>query len=209
MRLTRIRQLCPALCGIFLFVCIGIARAQTDPLPSWNNTASKRSIIAFVEKVTKPGTSDFVPVADRIATFDNDGTLWVEQPMYVQLAFAFARVKQLAPQHPEWKRRRNLSKACSTGDMKAMPQLVKPGQCSSPWLPTLDDGRAVSEIVSNCSITRPILNFTNLITSAYINQWWNCWRIRGENGFKTYIVSGGQGFSLCGFLVQKAYGIPP
>jgi len=79
-----------------------VARAA-DPLPSWNDTATKKSIITFVEKVTKKGSPDFVPVAERIATFDNDGTLWAEQPMYFQLIFALDRVKALAPQHPEWK----------------------------------------------------------------------------------------------------------
>ena len=79
-----------------------IARAQ-DPLPSWNDGPAKQSIIAFVEKVTKPGSPDFVPVPERIATFDNDGTLWCEQPLPVQLYFVLDRVKALAPQHPEWK----------------------------------------------------------------------------------------------------------
>src|SRR5258707_1500077 len=74
-----------------------------DPLPSWNDGPAKQSIIAFVEKVTKPGSPHFVPVPERIATFDNDGTLWCEQPVPVQLYFALDRVKALAPQHPEWK----------------------------------------------------------------------------------------------------------
>ena len=78
-------------------------QTQTDPLPSWNDTNPKKNIIAFVERVTKEGGPDFVPVADRIATFDNDGTLWLEYPMYTQIVFALDRVKQLAPQHPEWK----------------------------------------------------------------------------------------------------------
>ena len=74
-----------------------------DPLPSWNDGAPKKAIVAFVEKVTKEGSPDFVPPAERIATFDNDGTLWGEQPMYFQFLFALDRVKALAPQHPEWK----------------------------------------------------------------------------------------------------------
>jgi hypothetical protein len=79
-----------------------------DPLPSWNDTAPKQSIISFVEKVTKEGASDFVPPAERIAVFDNDGTLWAEQPMYFQLLFALDRIKALAPQHPEWKGQRTV-----------------------------------------------------------------------------------------------------
>ena len=79
-----------------------IARAA-DPLPSWNDGKAKQSIIDFVTKVTTSGSPDFVPVAERIAVFDNDGTLWCEQPLPVQLYFALDRVKALAPQHPEWK----------------------------------------------------------------------------------------------------------
>src|SRR5881392_2833647 len=78
-------------------------QGQGDPLPSWNDTAPKKAIVAFVDKVTKAGAPDFVPPAERIATFDNDGTLWAEQPMYFQLLFALHRVGVLAPQHPEWK----------------------------------------------------------------------------------------------------------
>jgi hypothetical protein len=74
-----------------------------EPLPSWNDTAPRKAIMAFVERVTKQGSPDFVPPAERIATFDNDGTLWAEQPIYFQLVFALDRVKALAPLHPEWK----------------------------------------------------------------------------------------------------------
>ena len=77
--------------------------ARADPLPSWNEGATKKAIIDFVARVTKEGGADFVPEPERIATFDNDGTLWAEQPVYFQLAFAFDRIKALAPQHPEWK----------------------------------------------------------------------------------------------------------
>src|SRR5438105_1705815 len=78
-------------------------QGQGDPLPSWNDTAPKKTIVAFVEKVTKKGSPDFVRPEERIAIFDNDGTLWAEQPIYFQFAFAIDRVKALAPQHPEWK----------------------------------------------------------------------------------------------------------
>ncbi len=90
-----------------------------DPLPSWNDTAPKKNIIAFVDRVTKEGSPDFVPVADRIATFDNDGTLWVEYPMYTQFIFSFDRVKQMAPQHPEWKTKQPF-KGILDDDMKAV-----------------------------------------------------------------------------------------
>ena len=85
-----------------------------DPLPSWNDTAPKKVIIAFVEKVTREGSPDFVSVPERIATFDNDGRLWAEQPIYVQLRFALDRVKALAPEHPEWKTKQPFQKLLST-----------------------------------------------------------------------------------------------
>jgi len=95
------------------------AQAQTDPLPSWNEGATKQAITDFVARVTRQGGPDFVPPAERIATFDNDGTLWVEHPMYVQLAFTLDRVKEMAPQHPEWKDTQPF-KAVLEEDMKTL-----------------------------------------------------------------------------------------
>ncbi len=94
------------------------APAIDDPLPSWNEGAVKSSIVSFVEKVTKEGSADFIPPAERIAVFDNDGTLWAEQPIYFQVQFALDRVKALAPQHPEWKDKQPF-KALLEGDKKA------------------------------------------------------------------------------------------
>src|ERR687889_1581602 len=95
------------------------AVAQTDPLPSWNDGSVKQAVIAFVTDVTREGSPDFVPPAERIATFDNDGTLWIEQPIYVQFAYALDRVKALAPQHPEWQDTQPF-KAVLEGDMAAL-----------------------------------------------------------------------------------------
>src|SRR4249919_970172 len=106
----------PALTGLLR---TNSALAQTDPLPSWNDGASKSSITNFVARVATQGGPDFVPPDQRIATFDNDGTLWIEQPMYVQLAFALDRVKVLAPLNPGWKTRQPF-KAVLDGDMKAL-----------------------------------------------------------------------------------------
>ena len=86
---------------------------SADPLPSWNDTAPKKAIVAFVEKVTKKARRILCPCPQRIATFDNDGTLWAEQPMYFQFLFALDRVKALAPQHPEWKDEGAVRLACS------------------------------------------------------------------------------------------------
>ncbi len=105
---------------IAIVISAACSQALTaDPLPSWNDTATKESIVAFGDKVTEVGSPDFVPAAERIATFDNDGTLWPEQPMYFQLIFAVDRVKALAPRHPEWKTQEPFASVLK-GDMKAV-----------------------------------------------------------------------------------------
>src|SRR5689334_20553779 len=90
--------------GVLLFALanLALALAQSDPLPSWNEDAHKKAIEDFVAAVTDEASADFVPAEERIATFDNDGTLWAEQPIYVEFQFAIDRIKVLAPQHPEW-----------------------------------------------------------------------------------------------------------
>jgi hypothetical protein len=103
------------------FPILNKAQAQTDPLPSWNDGANKRAITDFVARITQQGGPDFVPPPERIATFDNDGTLWVEHPMYVQLAFALDRVRAMAPLHPEWKDTQPF-KAVLEGDMKTLAE---------------------------------------------------------------------------------------
>src|SRR6266513_6388247 len=108
-----------ALIGAILLGFGASSRGEGDPLPSWNGTVPKKAIIGFVEKVTKEGSPDFIKPDERIATFDNDGTLWAEQPIYFQFAFAIDRVKALAPQHPEWKEKAPF-KYILAGDMKAL-----------------------------------------------------------------------------------------
>jgi hypothetical protein len=100
-------------------VCLQVAWAAAEPLPSWQDGAGKRAIIDFVARVTMPGGPAFVPASERIATFDNDGTLWAEQPMYFPLAFVLDRVKAFAPQHPEWRDQPPL-KAGLEGDLKTL-----------------------------------------------------------------------------------------
>ena len=103
---TPLRTLSYALLVVTLtLVSVHSAATADDPLPSWTDGAAKRAIVDFVQRVVTLGGKDFVPVTERIATFDNDGTLWAEQPMYFQFAFALDRVKALAPQHPEWQNR--------------------------------------------------------------------------------------------------------
>src|SRR5215510_14235755 len=114
--MSRTRQL--ALAGLCALM-VPLSASATDPLPSWNETAPKKAIIDFVEKVTKEGSPDFVPPSERIAVFDNDGTLWCEQPMYFQGLFMMDRIKALAPQHPGWKTLEPFASVLK-GDMKGV-----------------------------------------------------------------------------------------
>jgi phosphoserine phosphatase len=184
------------------------ARAQTDPLASWNDGANKRAIVDFVARVTRQGGPDFVPPDERIATFDNDGTLWAEQPMYFQLLFAFDRVKALAPQHPEWKDKEPFAsllkgdiKGALAGGDPAILQIViathagmttaEFGKIAKDWLATAKHptkGRLYTEMVY-----QPMLE---LLTYLRVN------------GFKTFIVSGG-GVDFIRVFAERAYGIPP
>ena len=105
--------------GLLFAASLSLAHAQADPLPSWNDGAVKKSIVDFVARTTTQGGTDFVPVPERIATFDNDGTLWSEQSVYFQVAFAFDRIKAMAPQRPEWKTKQPF-KAVLDKDMKTL-----------------------------------------------------------------------------------------
>src|SRR6188768_261555 len=121
----------PLVVAIVATLLAGSVAGAADPLPSWNDRAPKKAIVEFVGKVTKAGGPDFVPPAERIATFDNDGTLWAEQPLYFQFLFALDRVKALAPQHPEWKTQEPFAsllkgdtKAALAGGEHAMVEIV-------------------------------------------------------------------------------------
>lgn len=187
---------------------ISVAVAQTDPLPSWNDGPSKQAIVAFVTDVTREGSPDFVPPSERIATFDNDGTLWIEQPIYVQFAYALDRVKALAPQHPEWKETQPF-KAILEGDMAALAAAGEKGaveiiavthagmtpeefrQGVKEWLATAKHprfGRRYDELVY-----QPMLEVLTYLRA---------------NGFKTYITSGG-GAEFIRAFAEERYGIPP
>jgi phosphoglycolate phosphatase-like HAD superfamily hydrolase len=179
-----------------------------DPLPSWNDGASKKAIVDFVGRVTKDGGPDFVPAEERIATFDNDGTLWSEQPVYVQVAFALDRVKALAPQHPEWKSAQPF-KGVLEGDVKAIAASGEKGLLQI--IAVTHVGNTTEEfeqIVRDWigSARHPTSNrpYTDMVYQpmlellAYLRA----------NGFKTYIVSGG-GVEFMRPWVERVYGIPP
>ena len=188
------------------------ASAQTatsgTSLPSWNEGATKQSILDFVAAVTREGSPDFVPPAERIATFDNDGTLWVEHPMYTQLAFALDRVKTLAPQHPEWKDMQPF-KAALEGDMKTLAGSGEHGLLE--LLMATHAGMTANEfqkIVVDWIATARHPRFNRLYTElAYLPMLELLAYLRA-NAFKTFIVSGG-GIEFMRPWTERVYGVPP
>ena len=184
------------------------ALAQSDPLPSWNEGASKSSIANFVARVTTQGGPDFVPPDQRIATFDNDGTLWVEQPMYVQFAFILDRVKALAPQSPSWKAKQPF-KAVLDGDMKTLAASGEKGLVE--LMAVTHAGMTVDEfakIVADWLSTARDPRFKKPYTELVYQPMLEVLAYLRANGFKTFIVSGG-GIEFMRPWTEKVYGIPP
>jgi phosphoserine phosphatase len=187
---------------------VASAVAHADPLPSWNEGPARDAIQGFVERVTKPGGADFVPPAERIAVFDNDGTLWSEQPMYFQLAFAIDRVKTLAPQHPEWKTEQPFQ-AVLEGDMKALAASGEHGilelvMASHAGMTTDELAAIVRDWLATARHPRFQRPYTDLVFQpmlellAYLRA----------NGFETWIVSGG-GVEFLRVFAEEIYGVPP
>lgn len=199
--------------GSVLFLAAAVLNAaslaaQSDPLPSWTEGATKRSIVDFVTRVTRQGSPDFVPMDERIATFDNDGTLWAEQPLYFQFLFAIDRVKKIAPQHPEWKTKEPFAsllkgdtKAALSGGEHALLAIVggtlagltteEYDTIVKDWLATAKhprSGKLYSEMVY-----QPMIELL-----AYLRA----------SGFKPFIVSGG-GVEFMRTFSEQVYGIPP
>lgn len=179
-----------------------------DPLPSWNDGPSKKAITAFVEKVTSENTADFVPPAERIATFDNDGTLWSEQPMYFQAFFIFDRIKQLAPQNPQWKDKEPFASVLK-GDLKTAlaggeRALLEMAMATHAGTTTEEFEKIVSDWAANAKHPKTGKPFTQMVYQpmlevlAYLRA----------NDFKTFIVSGG-GIEFMRPWTEKVYGIPP
>lgn len=184
------------------------ALAADDPLPSWNDGASKQAIVDFVGKVTDPSSPDFVSPGDRVATFDNDGTLWTEHPMYTQLAFALDRVKALAPQHPEWQDMEPF-KSVLSGDVagvaasgeKGLMELVgatHAGMTSAEFTATVTDWIATAK---HPKFGKP---YTELVYQPMLELI----KYLKSNDFEVYIVSGG-GIEFMRPWTGKVYGIPP
>lgn len=184
------------------------AAAAAQPLPSWNDGPAKRAIVQFVTDATTPGHPAFVPAAERIAVFDNDGTLWPEQPMYVQLAFALDRVRALAPAHPEWKDAQPF-KAALEGDVKA---LAESGERGLVELVTATHAGMTSEAFAQVvrdwmrtarhpTVGRPHTELAYVPMRELLDY------LRA-NGFRTWIVSGG-GVEFLRVFAEKLYGVPP
>ena len=193
--------------GAVLFF-VASAQAQSDPLPSWNDTAPKAAIIAFVEKVTKENTPDFVPEPERIAVFDNDGTLWTEHPMYVQLAFALDRVKTMAPEHPEWKDTQPF-KAVLENDMKALAAAGEKGllelmMATHSGMTSDEFQKIATDWIASARDPKFKKPYTELVYLPMIEVL----QYLRANGFKTFIVSGG-GVEFMRPWTEKVYGIPP
>jgi len=198
----------PLFLATLLLYCWPLAHAQTDPLPSWNSTGPKQTIMNFVQRVTRHGSPDFVPADQRIATFDNDGTLWVEQPMYVQLAFIIDRVHQLAPKHPAWKTTQPF-KGVLEGDMKAVAATGEKGLMQ--LMAATHTGMSVDEfqkIVTDWLATAQHPRFKRTYTQCVYQPMLELLAYLRASGFKTYIVSGG-GVEFMRPWTERIYGVPP
>jgi phosphoglycolate phosphatase-like HAD superfamily hydrolase len=209
--MSRRRDWCLAVLGlglVFATHAAAQAPAKVEPLPSWNDGPVKQAIIQFVAKVTKKGGPDYVAPAERIATFDNDGTLWAEQPLYFQFLFALARVKALAPQHPEWKEKEPFAsllkgdeKAALAGGEKAIAEIV---MATHAGITTAEFDTVVKEWLAAAKHPKFQRPYTSLVYQpmlellAYLRA----------NGFKTFIVSGG-GVEFMRTFTERVYGIPP
>jgi phosphoserine phosphatase len=193
---------------IFIIGLTSMNLAQTDALPSWNNGQVKESIIKFVADVTTQGSPDFVPVAERIAVFDNDGTLWSEKPFYNQFAFIVDRVKEMAPQHPEWREQQPF-KAILEGDKETlaasgMEGLLQLTMATHAGMTTVEFTEIVRDWIGKAQHPR----FNRLYTQLVYQPMLELLTYLRSNGFKTYIVSGG-GIDFMRPWTEKVYGIPP
>jgi hypothetical protein len=180
----------------------------SDLLQSWNDTPAKKAIFDFVERVTKQDSPDYVPPAERIATFDNDGTLWAEQPMYTQFLFALDRVKVLAPQHPDWKAKEPFASMLK-GDVANIlaagePAIIEMVVATHSGMTSLEFNQIVRNWIATAKhpvtgrLFIEMVYQTMLELTSYLRA----------NGFKTFTVSGG-GIDFIRPWTEKTYGIPP
>ncbi len=203
-----VRLIAALLASVLSFASGRPHAAAGNPLPSWNEGASKTAITGFVARVTKSGSPDFVQPGERIAVFDNDGTLWSEQPIYVQFAFAIDRVKALAPRHPEWKDKEPF-KSILAGDLKGFAASGEKGvvemlMATHAGMTTEEFSTVVTDWIATAKHPKTGKLYTEMVYQpilellAYLRA----------NGFKTFIVSGG-GVEFMRPWVERVYGIPP
>jgi len=198
--------------GIFGLVCAGwlaaAAAVSEDPLPSWKAGPAEEAVLDFVSAVTTEGSPDYAPPAERIAVFDNDGTLWVEQPMYTQLAFVLERVKDLAPQHPEWADKQPF-KAALEGDMKSLGAAGNEGllqllMATHSGMTSEEFERIASDWIVEARHPKVQRPYTELVYQPMLELL----EYLRAKGFKTFIVSGG-GVDFMRPWTERVYGIPP
>jgi phosphoserine phosphatase len=202
-------QRCRALfaCVCLLFAAPFVSAAD-DPLPSWNDGAAKSAIVKFVSETTKSGSPQFVAPAERIATFDNDGTLWAEQPAYFQLLFAFDRIRALAPQHPEWKDAEPY-KSVLAGDMKGLAasgekDLLELIAATHTGMTTDEFQKIVDDWIATARHPKTKRPYTEMVYQPMLELL----SYLRANGYKTFIVSGG-GVEFMRAFAERVYGIPP
>jgi len=194
--------------ALLLTLVLPLLAQANEPLPSWNDGPAKKSIIEFVQAVTDQSSKDFVKPADRIAVFDNDGTLWSEQPGYFEELFAFDEIKRMAPQHPEWKDQQPF-KAVLENDHKALAEsgmegLLKIFMASHAGLTTDEFRNNVQAWLSKARHPTTGKPYTEMIYQPMLEM---LDYLRSQQ-FKTYIVSGGDTGFMRAFA-EKVYGIPP
>ncbi len=186
----------------------GAGAALDDPLPSWREGAAKSAILDFVARVTTADSPDYVKPEERIATFDNDGTLWAEQPYYIQLAFALDQIKARAPQHPEWQSREPFKSALAgdaksilTGGERALLEIVAATHFGMTTEEFEAEVRAWLTTARHPATNRP---YTEMVFQPML-ELLTCLR---ASGFKTFIVSGG-GVEFMRTFAERTYGVPP
>jgi phosphoserine phosphatase len=207
-RAMKRQRILSLLLTMFLIIVVSGSALAQDPLPSWNDGPAKKAILEFVAEVTNEKGGQYVEPIERIATFDNDGTLWVESPMYTQVLFAFERVKELAPQHPEWKTTQPF-KALLEGDMKTVGASGMKGLMEI--ILATHSGMSAAEFdndVSNWLAATKQPKFKRPYTELIYQPQLELLAYLRANEFKTFIVSGG-GIAFMRTFSEKAYGIPP
>ena len=194
--------------SFLILLLLGTTAIAADPLASWNDTGPKKAIIEFVEQVTKETSPNFVPVLERIAVFDNDGTLWAEQPIYFQGLFALDRVKALAPQHPEWKTKEPFA-SLLRGDLKTAfaggeREMMEVVMATHAGMSTVEFEKIVQDWLATAKHPKTHKPYTEMVYQPMIEL---LAYLRAK-GFKTFIVSGG-GVEFMRPWTEKVYGIPP